>query len=114
MDRRAREGGRSGLSEAMGGNPTEAPAKKSRAKTREKADKPWQVVVLDDPVNLMDYVSLVLIRIFGFSREKANELMMAVHQRGRAVVWSGAREHGEMYVNQLHSAQLHAKLEKAE
>ena len=98
----------------MAANPTEAPARKSQEKVLEKADRPWQVVVLDDPVNLMEYVSRVLIRIFGFSREKADELMMAVHQRGKAVVWSGNRERGEMYVNQLHGAQLHAKLEKAE
>jgi ATP-dependent Clp protease adaptor protein ClpS len=72
------------------------------------------VVVLDDPVNLMEYVSRVLTNIFGFSREKAEELMMAVHQKGRAVVWSGNREKAEMYVNQLHSAQLHATLDRAE
>ena len=58
--------------------------------------------------------SLILSKIFGFSKEKANELMMAVHQQGRAIVWSGGREKGEMYVNQLHSAQLHATLEKVE
>ena len=98
----------------MAANPTESPARKSQEKVLEKADRPWQVVVLDDPVNLMEYVSRVLIRIFGFSREKADELMMAVHQRGKAVVWSGNRERGEMYVNQLHGAQLHAKLEKSE
>jgi ATP-dependent Clp protease adaptor protein ClpS len=72
------------------------------------------VVVLDDPVNLMEYVSHVLTNIFGFSREKANELMMSVHQKGRAVVWVGNREKAEMYVNQLHSAQLHATLDRAE
>ncbi len=92
----------------------EAPVKKSETRSREKTDKPWQVVVLDDPVNLMEYVSRVLIRVFGFSKEKADVLMMAVHERGRAIVWSGGREKGEMYVNQLHSAQLNATLEKAE
>ena len=86
----------------------------TRARIKKKSDKPWQVVVLDDPVNLMEYVSRVLTNIFGFSREKAEELMMAVHQKGRAVVWSGNREKAEMYVNQLHSAQLHATLDKAE
>ncbi len=72
------------------------------------------MVVLDDPVNLMEYVSRVLTNIFGFSTEKAKELMMAVHQKGRAVVWVGNREKAEMYVNQLHSAQLHATLDRAE
>ncbi|MDA7886953.1 ATP-dependent Clp protease adapter ClpS [Akkermansiaceae bacterium] len=95
-------------------NAVDAPAHQTKTRSKEKTDKPWQVIVLDDPVNLMEYVSRVLIRIFGFSKEKAEELMMAVHQRGQAVVWSGNREKAEMYVNQLHSAQLHATLEKAE
>ncbi len=92
----------------------ESPAHETRTKPRSKTDKPWQVVVLDDPVNLMEYVSRVLIKVFGFSSEQANKLMMAVHQQGRAIVWTGGREKGEMYVNQLHSAQLNATLEKAE
>ena len=85
-------------------------------RTREDTalDVPWNVVVHDDPVNLMEYVSRVLTNIFGFSTEKAKELMMAVHQKGRAVVWVGNREKAEMYVNQLHSAQLHATLDRAE
>lgn len=95
-------------------NAVDAPVHDPETSTRQKTDRPWQVVVLDDPVNLMEYVSRILIRIFGFSREKADELMMAVHQQGKAVVWSGNREKGEMYVNQLHSAQLHARLEKSE
>jgi len=95
-------------------NAVEAPVKKSETGSREKRDKPWQVVVLDDPVNLMEYVSRILIQTFGFSQERARVLMLAVHQEGRAIVWSGGREKGEMYVNQLHSAQLNATLEKAE
>lgn len=92
----------------------ESPVHETRTVPREKTDHPWQVVVLDDPINLMEYVSRVLMKIFGFSREKADELMMAVHQQGRAVVWTGGREKCEMYVNQLHSAQLNATLEKSE
>lgn len=93
-------------------NAVEAPVRKSKSQTREKISEPWQVVVLDDPVNLMEYVSRILIRIFGYSREKADALMMDVHTKGKAIVWSGGRERAEMYVNQLHSAQLHATLEK--
>ena len=93
-------------------NAVEAPVRKSKSQTREKISEPWQVVVLDDPVNLMEYVSRILIRIFGYSREKADALMMDVHTKGKAIVWSGGREKAEMYVNQLHSAQLHATLEK--
>lgn len=97
-----------------GASPTEAPVRKSETRQKEASDRPWQVVVLDDSVNLMEYVSRVLIKIFGFSREKADQLMMMVHQEGRATVWTGSREKAEMYVNQLHGAQLHATLEKAE
>ena len=93
-------------------NAVEAPVRKSKSQTREKIAEPWQVVVLDDPVNLMEYVSRTLIRIFGYSREKADVLMMDVHIKGKAIVWSGGREKAEMYVNQLHSAQLHATLER--
>ena len=93
-------------------NAVEAPVRKSKSQTREKIAEPWQVVVLDDPVNLMEYVTRILIRIFGYSREKADALMMDVHTKGKAIVWRGGRERAEMYVNQLHSAQLHATLEK--
>ncbi|MCH1509536.1 MAG: ATP-dependent Clp protease adapter ClpS [Akkermansiaceae bacterium] len=93
-------------------NAVEAPVRKSKSQTREKIAEPWQVVVFDDPVNLMEYVSRILIRIFGYSREKADALMMDVHTKGKAIVWRGGRERAEMYVNQLHSAQLHATLEK--
>ncbi len=92
----------------------EAPTRKSETKSKSKTSAPWQVVVLDDPVNLMEYVTRVLMRIFGHSREQAEQLMMDVHTRGRAIVWTGNREKGEMYVQQLHQAQLHASLEKAQ
>ena len=93
-------------------NAVEAPVRESKSQTCGKIAEPWQVVLLDDPVNLMEYVSRILIRIFGYSREKADALMMDVHTKGKAIVWSGGREKAEMYVNQLHSAQLHATLEK--
>ncbi len=95
-------------------NAVGAPVKKGQFKSSSKTDKPWQVVVLDDPVNLMEYVSRVLVQIFGISKGRANELMLAVHEKGRATVWSGSREKGEMYVSQLHTAQLNATLEKVE
>ena len=60
---------------------------------------------------MMVYVTMVLRRIFGFSHEKAHTLMMEVHTRGRAIVWSGAREEAELYVFKLHAAQLLATIE---
>lgn len=75
---------------------------------------PWNVVVHNDPINLMSYVTMVFQRVFGYPREKAERHMLEVHHRGRSVVWSGAREQAELYVHQLHTYQLLATLEKAE
>jgi len=76
-------------------------------------DQPWNVVVQNDPVNLMTYVVKVFIKVFGFSLEKAEKHMWEVHKKGRSVVWSGERERGELYVQQLHSYLLLATLERS-
>ncbi|MGB0292836.1 MAG: ATP-dependent Clp protease adapter ClpS [Luteolibacter sp.] len=77
-------------------------------------DSPWNVLVHDDPVNMMGYVTWVLIKIFGYPEAKASGLMMQVHQGGRAVVWTGEREKAELYMQQLHSHQLKSTLEKTD
>lgn len=76
-------------------------------------DVPWNVLVHDDPVNLMGYVTWVLMRIFGYNETKAAILMMEVHQLGRSVVWTGQREKAEFYAQQLQAHQLKSSLEKA-
>ena len=76
-------------------------------------DLPWNVVIHDDPVNLMNFVTLILKRVFGYPQEKAETLMMEVHNLGRSVVWTGNKEKAELYVQQLQSFQLLAKMEKA-
>lgn len=75
--------------------------------------RPWAVVIYDDPVNFMEYVTLCIQRIFGYSRERAKKHMLEVHQLGRSQVWSGNKEKAELYVHQLHAAQLQAALEQA-
>jgi len=84
-------------------------------KTHEKTalDVPWNVVVHDDPVNLMGYVTYVLMKIFGYDEKKASILMMQVHQKGRSIVWTGQREKAEFHVQQLQAHQLKSSLEKA-
>ncbi|MEQ1860926.1 MAG: ATP-dependent Clp protease adapter ClpS [Chthoniobacteraceae bacterium] len=77
-------------------------------------DVPWNVVVHNDPVNLMSYVSRVFIKVFGFTKEKAQKHMLEVHQMGRSIVWTGQRERAEAYVQQLHGYLLLATLEKRE
>ena len=72
----------------------------------------WNVIVWNDPVNLMSFVTLVIRRIFGYSEEKATELMLMVHQKGKAIVWTGEQEKAELFVQQLQSHQLLASMQK--
>ncbi|MDP3849194.1 MAG: ATP-dependent Clp protease adapter ClpS [Luteolibacter sp.] len=76
-------------------------------------DVPWNVIVHDDPVNLMGYVTHVLMKIFAYDEKKAALLMMQVHKLGRSIVWTGQREKAEFYVQQLQTHQLKTSLEKA-
>lgn len=84
-------------------------------KTRESTALavPWNVVVHDDPVNLMGYVTHVLMKIFGYDEKKAAVLMLQVHQQGRSIVWTGELEKAEFFTQQLQAHQLTSSLEKA-
>ncbi len=75
--------------------------------------QPWQVIVWDDPVNLMSYVSWVFRKLFGYSKAKANHLMLQVHNDGKAVVSSGPREKAELDVFRLHEHGLWATMEQS-
>jgi ATP-dependent Clp protease adaptor protein ClpS len=75
-------------------------------------DRPWVVIVWNDPINLMSYVTFVLQKLFGYSREKATELMLDVHHKGRAVVSSGSREKSELDVFRLHENGLWATMQQ--
>jgi len=74
-------------------------------------DKPWVTIVWNDPVNLMSYVAFVFQKHFGYSREKSAELMMDVHQKGRAVVSNGTREEMERDVEAMHGYGLWATMQ---
>jgi ATP-dependent Clp protease adaptor protein ClpS len=96
------------------GPPTiDKPTIEKETRSQEDVDLPWQVVVHNDPVNLMSYVTMVFQRVFGYPREKAERHMLEVHHKGRSVLWSGMRERAELYVQQLHGYLLLATLEKA-
>jgi len=77
-----------------------------------EADRPFNVVVWDDPINLMSYVTFVLRKVFNYSEAKAHRLMMQVHVEGRSVVASGPREKAERDVFRLHEHGLWATLEQ--
>ena len=92
-----------------------------RAATKEKTDtktssqtslaKPWKVIVHDDPVTLMGYVTRVFMQVFGYDESKARKLMMEVHKTGRSIVWTGAREQAEIYAQKLQAHHLLTTLE---
>lgn len=75
---------------------------------------PWNVIVHDDPVNLMGYVTFVLMKIFGYNEQRATKLMLEVHEQGLSVVWSGELEKAEFYAQQLQLHQLKTSLEISE
>ena len=75
-------------------------------------DRPWVVIVWNDPINLMDYVTFVFQKLFGYSREKATQLMLQVYNEGKAVVSSGTREKAELDVQRLHAHGLWATLQQ--
>ena len=76
-------------------------------------DAAWNVIVHNDPVNLMSYVVKVFMKVLGFSLERAEKHMLEVHHKGRSVVWTGEREKAELFVQQLHAYLLLATLEKS-
>jgi ATP-dependent Clp protease adaptor protein ClpS len=90
--------------------PAEAPVRDSETDVR--PDRPWVVLVWNDPINLMSYVTLVLQRVFGYSLEKATAMMLDVHEKGRAVVSSGNREKAELDVFRLHEHGLWATMQR--
>jgi len=77
-------------------------------------DVPWVVIVWNDPINLMSYVTWVFQKLFGYSKQKATSLMMDVHEKGRAVVASGTREKCELDVFRLHEHGLWATMQHDE
>lgn len=75
-------------------------------------ERPWVVIVWNDPINLMDYVTFVFQKLFGYSREKATRLMLDVHHKGKAVVSQGTREKAELDVFRLHEHGLWATMQQ--
>ena len=75
-------------------------------------ERPWVVIVWNDPVNLMTYVTYVFQKLFGYDRAKAEKLMLQVHNEGKAAVASGTREKGEFDVARLHAHGLWATLQQ--
>ena len=89
-----------------------APAELDNPDTDELVDRPWVTIVWNDPVNLMTYVTHVLMELFGYSRDKATQLMLQVHHEGRSAVSNGTREQMEADVARCHARGLWATLQR--
>ena len=92
--------------------PMEVEVREPEADVDIAEDRPWVVIVWNDPINLMSYVTFVLQKLFGYPKKKAEQLMMEVHTRGRAVVSTGPRERAEMDVYRLHENGLWATMQQ--
>ena len=77
-------------------------------------DTPWVTIVWDDPVNLQTYVVYVFMELFGYSKVRATELMLQVHNEGKAIVSTGSREEMEHDVARLHEYGLWATLQRGD
>ena len=75
-------------------------------------DRPWVVIVWNDPINLMSYVTLVFQKLFGYSLAQATKLMLQVHNEGKAAVSTGTREKAELDVSRLHAHGLWATMQQ--
>jgi len=92
---------------------TIAPGSVSELQKEELTNTLWVCIVWNDPINLMNYVTYVFMSYFKYSKEKAETLMLQVHNDGKAVVSSGSREEMEKDVNAMHSFGLWATLQKS-
>ena len=92
--------------------PAEVEVERPEEGANVERDVPWVVIVWNDPINLMSYVTLVFQKLFGYSRAKATKLMLQVHYEGKAVVSSGTREKAEHDVARLHGHGLWATMRR--
>ena len=94
--------------------PQVVPVEETHAEVDEvpQADRPWVTVVWNDPVNLMSYVTWVFQKLFGYSKDKAERLMLDVHHKGKAIVSSGARERMEYDASRLQAYGLWATVDQ--
>lgn len=83
-----------------------------RTETSAGAERRWNVIVRNDPVNFMGYVVVAFVSVLRISHESAKRLMRLIHEEGRATVWTGDRERAEMLALELQQWHLDARLEQ--
>ena len=86
----------------------------TKEKVEEAFEKGWNVIVWNDPINLMTYVVFVFMKVLAFTKEKATKHMLQVHQLGKSIVATETREKAEFYHQQLQAHGLTVTLEQNE
>lgn len=81
-------------------------------KVEQAFDRTWGVVVWNDPINTMTYVTFVFQKVLKMDRPTAERHMLEVHKQGKSLVASETRERAEFLVHQLQSFGLKATMEK--
>ena len=71
--------------------------------TRTRRQPPYAVILHNDDSNSMDFVVMVLRKVFGYTVEKCVKLMLEAHEKGKAAVWIGALEVAELKADQIRS-----------
>lgn len=89
-----------------------APTEITQQKVKEAFEKNWEVIVWNDPVNLMSYVVFVFMKVLAFTKEKAAKHMLEVHQLGKSIVATESREKAEFYYQQIQAHGLTVTIEQ--
>jgi ATP-dependent Clp protease adaptor protein ClpS len=77
------------------------PVTQSQPQTRTTPQ--YKVILLDDPITPIDFVTGLLIRIFHKPSNEAHSLTLQVHESGSALITVTNLERAELYVEQIHS-----------
>ena len=85
---------------------------KTQEKVKEAFEKNWNVIVWNDPINLMSYVVFVFIKVLSLTKEKATRHMLEVHHQGKSVVATETRERAEFYHQQIQAHGLSVTIEQ--
>ena len=86
----------------------------TKEKVENAFEKNWNVIVWNDPINLMTYVVFVFMKVLAFPKEKATKHMLEVHNDGKSCVATETREKAELYFQQLQGYGLTVTIEQSE
>ncbi|MFI5303903.1 MAG: ATP-dependent Clp protease adaptor ClpS [Nitrospiria bacterium] len=75
-------------------------------------DLPWNVILYNDDVHSFEEVILQVQKATGFSMEKAIEITLDAHNKGRTICYSGNLEKCTKVANILKEIELHVEIDQ--